>query len=405
MAFKTIEDIDVNGKCVLMRADFNVPMSANNTVADSFRITQALPSIRSVLSRGGRLVIMSHLGRPDGSGYVEKFSLKPVANQLANLLGDDASDGVFFPSTDCTDEAARAAVSDLKSGQVLLLENLRFHIGEMEDDATFASKLADYGDIYCNDAFGCCHRAHASIYATPMHMQDKPRVAGMLVADEVRYMREALDAPNKPFAAILGGAKVSDKIGALKNLIGKVESLLVGGAMAYTIMKVMGTKVGSSLIEHDKLSQAEEIIHLVDASPTDLVLPIDHVCGRELSHESPVMVSQGEIPDGWMGLDIGPATTARFTDIVRNAKTAVWNGPLGAFETAPFDVGTRQVAVAMASCTESGGVTVVGGGDTVAAVELAGVTSRMSHVSTGGGASLKLLEGSDLIGLQPLEEG
>ena len=322
-----------------------------------------------------------------------------------HTLGDDASDGVFFPSTDCTDEAARAAVSDLKSGQVLLLENLRFHIGEMEDDATFASKLADYGDIYCNDAFGCCHRAHASIYATPMHMQDKPRVAGMLVADEVRYMREALDAPNKPFAAILGGAKVSDKIGALKNLIGKVESLLVGGAMAYTIMKVMGTKVGSSLIEHDKLSQAEEIIHLVDASPTDLVLPIDHVCGRELSHESPVMVSQGEIPDGWMGLDIGPATTARFTDIVRNAKTAVWNGPLGAFETAPFDVGTRQVAVAMASCTESGGVTVVGGGDTVAAVELAGVTSRMSHVSTGGGASLKLLEGSDLIGLQPLEEG
>ena len=404
MAFKTIEDIDVNGKCVLMRLDFNVPMSSNCTVADSFRINQALPSIRSVLSRGGRLVILSHLGRPDGSGYVEKFSMKPVADQLANLLGDDAPDGVFFPSTDCTDEAARSAVADLKSGQVLLLENVRFHIGEMEDDATFAEKLAAYGDIYCNDAFGCCHRAHASIYATPMHMKDKPRVAGMLVADELRYMREALDAPEKPFVAILGGAKVSDKIGALKNLIGKVESLLVGGAMAYTIMKVMGTKVGSSLIEHDKLSQAEEIIHLVDASSTDLVLPVDHVCGRELSHESPVMVSQGEIPDGWMGLDIGPSTTARFTDIVRHAKTAVWNGPLGAFETAPFDVGTRQVAVAMASCTESGGVTVVGGGDTVAAVELAGVTSRMSHVSTGGGASLKLLEGSDLIGLQPLEE-
>ena len=404
MAFKTIEDIDVNGKCVLMRLDFNVPMSSNCTVADSFRINQALPSIRSVLSRGGRLVILSHLGRPDGSGYVEKFSMKPVADQLANLLGDDAPDGVFFPSTDCTDEAARSAVADLQSGQVLLLENLRFHIGEMEDDATFAEKLAAYGDIYCNDAFGCCHRAHASVYATPMHMKDKPRVAGMLVADELRYMREALDAPEKPFVAILGGAKVSDKIGALKNLIGKVEFLLVGGAMAYTIMKVMGTKVGSSLIEHDKLSQAEEIIHLVDASSTDLVLPVDHVCGRELSHESPVMVSQGEIPDGWMGLDIGPSTTARFTDIVRHAKTAVWNGPLGAFETAPFDVGTRQVAVAMASCTESGGITVVGGGDTVAAVELAGVTSRMSHVSTGGGASLKLLEGSDLIGLQPLEE-
>ena len=229
-------------------------------------------------------------------------------------------------------------------------------------------------------------------------------MAGMLVAEEMRYMREALNAPEHPFVAVIGGAKVSDKIGALKNLIGKVDSLLVGGAMAYTIMQVMGTKVGSSLVEHDKLSQAEEIIHLVDASSTDLVLPIDHVCGRELSHESPVMVSQGEVPDGWMGLDIGPATTARFTDVVRHAKTVVWNGPLGAFETAPFDVGTRQLAVAMASCTESGGITVVGGGDTAAAVELAGVSARMSHVSTGGGASLKLLEGADLIGLQPLEE-
>ncbi|MAJ46043.1 MAG: phosphoglycerate kinase [Planctomycetes bacterium TMED75] len=404
MAFKTIEDIDVNGKCVLMRVDFNVPMSPSNTVADSFRIKQALPSIRSVIARGGRLVLMSHLGRPDGSGYVSKFSLKPIATELASLLGDSAPDGVFFPSEDCIDAQAAEAVASLKDGQIVLLENLRFHVGEMEDDATFASKLAAYGDIYCNDAFGACHRAHASVYGTPMGMQEDPRVAGLLVSEEIRYLREALNAPEHPFVAVIGGAKVSHKIGALKNLIGKVDSLLVGGAMAYTIMQVMGTNIGSSLVEHDKLSQAEEIIHLVDSSSTDLVLPIDHVCGRELSHESPVMVSQGEVPNGWMGLDIGPATTARFTDVVRHAKKVVWNGPLGAFETPPFDVGTRQLAVAMASCTESGGITVVGGGDTAAAVELAGVSSRMSHVSTGGGASLKLLEGGDLIGLQPLEQ-
>ncbi len=404
MALKTIEDIDVKGKCVLMRTDFNVPMTPDNRVANNFRITQAIPSIRSVIERGGRLVLMSHLGRPDGSGFVERHSLKPVAEELGSLLGDLAPDGVFFPSNDCVDERTRESVAALKDGQVLMLENLRFHVGEMEDDANFAAKLAGYGEIYCNNAFGCCHRAHASIYATPMHMMDHPRVAGLLVAEEVRYLRELLASPEHPFVSILGGAKVSDKIGALKNMIGKVDSLLIGGAMAYTIMKVMGREVGSSLIEDDKLGQAEEIIHLVDSSSTDLVLPVDHVCGRELSHESPVMVSHPDIPSGWMGLDIGPSTTARFTEVVRNAKTVVWNGPLGAFETTPFDVGTRQISVAMASCTESGGITVVGGGDTVSAVGLSGMTARMSHVSTGGGASLKLLEGDDLIGLQPLEQ-
>ena len=403
MSLKTIDQIDVKGQRVLMRVDFNVPMGPDGTVADDFRIKAALPSIKSVLARGGRLILMLHLGRPAGTGPEPHLSLAPVARSLSSLLGSDAPGGVLFPSNDCVDAAAIAAADGLGDGQAMLLENLRFHDGETSGDADFANKLAALGDVYCNDAFGACHRPHASIYALPMAMKPEPCVAGTLVAEEVAFLREALKDPARPFVAITGGAKVSDKISALKNLIGKVDTLLVGGAMAYTLLKVRGKSVGTSLVENDKLTEAEEIIHLVDSSATDLVLPVDHVCGRELSHESPVRVFDDEIPDGWMGLDIGPATTARYTDIIRHAKTVVWNGPLGAFETRPFDVGTRQVAVAMAACTSNDGVTVVGGGDTAAAVELAGVSDRMSHVSTGGGASLKLLEGEDLIGLQPLD--
>ena len=403
MSFKTIDQIDVKGQRVLMRVDFNVPMGPDGTVADDFRIKAALPSIKSVLSRGGRLILMSHLGRPAGTGPEPHLSLAPIAQSLSKLLGSDTPDGVLFPGTDCVDAATIAAADGLGDGQAMLLENLRFHDGETSGNAGFAQKLAALGDVYCNDAFGASHRPHASIYALPMAMKPKPCVAGSLVAEEVSFLREALKEPARPFVAITGGAKVSDKISALKNLIGKVDTLLVGGAMAYTLLKVRGKTVGTSLVENDKLTEAEEIIHLVDSSATDLVLPVDHVCGRELSHESPVRVFDDQIPDGWMGLDIGPATTARYTDIIRHAKTVVWNGPLGAFETRPFDVGTRQVAVAMAACTSNDGLTVVGGGDTAAAVELAGVSDRMSHVSTGGGASLKLLEGEDLIGLQPLD--
>lgn len=404
MALKMIDQMDMKGKRVLMRVDFNVPMNPDGTVADDFRIKASLPSIKSVLAAGGRLVLMSHLGRPSGTGPEPHLSLAPIAQTLSGLLGSEAPDGVLFPSNDCVDQAAIAAADGLGDGQVMLLENLRFHAGETSGDADFANKLAVMGDIYCNNAFGASHRPHASMYAVPMAMKPKPCVAGGLVTEEVTFLREALKAPARPFVAITGGAKVSDKIGALKNLIGKVDTLLVGGAMAYTLLKVMGKKVGSSLVENDKLTEAAEIIHLVDSSATDLVLPVDHVCGRELSHESPVRVFDNEIPDGWMGLDIGPSTTARYTEVVRNAKVVVWNGPLGAFETRPFDVGSRQVAVAMAACTSNGGVTVVGGGDTASVVDLAGVTDRLSHVSTGGGASLKLLEGEDLIGLQPLDQ-
>ena len=404
MTFKTIDDVDVRGKRVLMRVDFNVPMSSQGRIEDDFRIRHALPSIRSVLSRGGRLVLLSHLGRPSGNGLEPSLSLAPLADHLGELLGSDAPRGVGFPSTDCLDDDAVRAVSELADGDVLMLENLRFDSGETSDSTEFAQALSQLGDVYCNDAFGCCHRAHASVHALPKAMSDRPRVTGLLVADEMRYLGQALETPERPFVAILGGAKVSDKIGALKNLIGNVDTLLVGGAMAYTFMKVMGQGVGSSLVEDDKLDLAREIIQLVDASATDLVLPVDHICGRELSHESPVLVSDQDIPDGWMGLDIGPDTTARFTSVVRKARTVVWNGPLGAFETVPFDVGTRQVAVSMASCAENGGLSIVGGGDTAAAVLLAGVSQRMSHVSTGGGASLRLLEGEKLVGLSCLEE-
>ena len=404
MTFKTIEDVDVRGKRVLMRVDFNVPMSSEGRIEDDFRIRHALPSIRSVLSRGGRLVLLSHLGRPTGAGFEASHSLAPVACHLGELLGSDAPGGVGFPSNDCLDADASQAVSELVDGEVVLLENLRFNEGETADSSEFAHALASFGDVYCNDAFGCCHRAHASVHALPSAMSDRPRVTGLLVGDETRYLGQALETPERPFVAILGGAKVSDKIGALKNLIGNVDTLLVGGAMAYTFMKVMDHAVGSSLVEEDKLELARQIIQLVDASATDLVLPVDHVCGRELSHESPVCVSDQDIPDGWMGLDIGPATTARFTSVIREARTVVWNGPMGAFETKPFDVGTRQVAVSMASCAENGGLSIVGGGDTAAAVLLAGVSERMSHVSTGGGASLRLLEGDNLVGLSCLEE-
>jgi phosphoglycerate kinase len=404
MALKTIEDVDVQGLRVLMRVDFNVPLDGDGCVVDDFRIRAALPSIRSVLARGGRLVLISHLGRPGGGGYEAASSLAALAPVLSDLLSDVLPGGVGFPSRDCVDDAALAATEAMSDGEVVLLENLRFHGGETAGEEPFARQLARLGDVYCNNAFGTCHRPHASMYALPMAMKPEPCVAGCLVAEEVRFMADALEEPERPFVAITGGAKVSDKISALKNLIGKVDTLLVGGAMAYTLMKVLGHEVGSSLVENDRLDEAKEIIRLVDGSATDLVLPVDHVCGHELSHESPVMVAEESIPEGWMGLDIGPATTARFTRIVREAKTVVWNGPLGAFETRPFDVGTRQVAVALAACTASGGLTIVGGGDTAAAVELAGVSGRVSHVSTGGGASLRLLEGASLIGLEPLEE-
>jgi phosphoglycerate kinase len=278
-------------------------------------------------------------------------------------------------------------------GEVVVLENLRFHAEEKTGEATFAGKLAAYGDVYCNDAFGTAHRDDASMVAVPEAMVGKPRVSGLLLARELNFLDGALSNPAHPFVAVLGGAKVSDKLGAVHNLLGRVDTILVGGAMVYTFLKVLGRKVGASLVQNDMREEAQKIIDEAAANATDLILAEDHVCGKALAHVTPVEVFETNIPGDWMGLDIGPKTTGQFNSILRRAKTIVWNGPMGAFETKPFDVGTRQVAEAIASATRGGATSVVGGGDTAAAVEAFGLADQFSHVSTGGGASLELLEG------------
>lgn len=391
MRKKTIDQVDVAGKRVLMRVDFNVPLDDNGTITDDRRIRQSLPSIKSVIDRGGKLVLMSHLGRPDGDGYEADLSLKPAADRLAELL-----DGVkvAFPSNDCLSSDSASAVKMLNNGEIVLLENLRFSDKEQKGDGVFAAKLAAYGDIYCNDAFGTAHRNDASMLAVPNAMHGKPRVAGLLLQKELKYLGEALAEPARPFVAVLGGAKVSDKLGALNNLMNKVDSILVGGAMAYTFLKALGHEIGSSMVQVGMLKKAQETIDAAAASNTDLVLPEDHVCGKQITRMTPVEVFTDNIREGWMGLDIGPKTTGRYSEIIHSAKTVVWNGPMGVFETQPFDVGTKQIAEAVVHATEkNNAATIVGGGDTAAAVEKFGLSEKMSHVSTGGGASLEMLEG------------
>ncbi len=401
MAKKTIEQVDVASKRVLMRVDFNVPLDDQGKITDDRRIQQALPSIRSVIDRKGKLILMSHLGRPEGKGYEPQFSLKPAADRLRELLGGVK---VIFPGNDCIGPEAAAAVEAMNDGEVVLLENLRFHQGEKKGDSAFAAKLAAYGDIYCNDAFGTAHRNDASMLAVPQAMQGKPRVAGLLLQKELAYLSDTINNAAKPFVAVLGGAKVSDKLGALRNLMGKVDTILVGGAMAYTFLKALGYEVGSSLVQGGMLKQAQEILDLAAASRTDLILPQDHVCGKQISHMTPVEVHEETIPQGWMGLDIGPKSTTQFAQKLLEAKTIVWNGPMGVFETQPFDVGTKQVAQAIATATSRGAVSVVGGGDTAAAVEAFGMADQFSHISTGGGASLEMLEGKSFDSVAVLDD-
>jgi len=402
MARQTIDKINVQGKRVLMRVDFNVPIDDGGAITDDRRIRLALPSIRSVIDRGGRLILMSHLGRPDGKGFEPDGSLNPVAARLRELL---PSATITLAGKDCVDAEAAAAVGSIKDGQIVILENLRFNPGEKKGDPGFAAKLAAFGDIYCNDAFGTAHRNDASMFAVPKAMAGKPRVAGLLLERELKYLSDSLNAPAKPFVAVLGGAKVSDKLGALSNLMGKVDTILVGGAMAYTFLKALGHTVGTSLVQLGLLEKAQEIIDDAAASHTDLILPLDHVCGKQLTHMSPVKVTQGQdIEEGWMGLDIGTKTADRFAEVILKAKTIVWNGPVGAFEIEPFRVGTKLVAEAIAAATARGGVSIVGGGDTAAAVELFGLDDQMSHVSTGGGASLEMLEGKKFDSVELLDK-
>ncbi|QQS08881.1 MAG: phosphoglycerate kinase [Phycisphaerales bacterium] len=388
MAKKTISSVDVKNKRVLIRVDFNVPLE-NGTITDDRRIQAAVPTIDSVTSRGGMAILVSHLGRPEGKGFEPEHSLKPCAAHLSKILGRP----VGFPSHDCTDAAAAQAVQGMKPGEVVLLENLRFHKGEKKGDPAFAAKLAGLADVYVNDAFGTCHRPDASMVAVPNAMKGKPRVCGFLVEKEIKYLSSAIANPARPFVVVLGGAKVSDKLPAIENLLPKADTVIVGGAMAYTFLQALGQHVGTSRVETDRLNDAKRIIELAATRKAELLLPTDHVCSTQFDQFSGTIEVQETIKDGFMGLDIGPNSQAAFSKAIRAAKSVVWNGPMGVFEWAPFAVGTKTVAKAMAEATKLGATTIVGGGDSAAAVEKFGLADSMSHVSTGGGASLEMLEG------------
>ncbi len=404
MAKRTIEQVDVAGRRVLMRVDFNVPLDGAGAVTDDRRISLTLKSIESIVGRGGRLILISHLGRPRGAGYEAALSLKPAADRLGELLPQRA---VRFVGDDCLSEAAARAVASLADGEILILENLRFHSGEKKGDAGFAGALAAYGDIYCHEAFATAHRSDASLVALPAAMGDCPKVAGVLLEKELRYLTEAIAGGRSAggrFVALLGGAKVADKLGAIENLMGRVDTILLGGAMAYTFLKALGQEIGSSRLEAPLIQAAQAALDAAAASPTDLILPKDHVCGKQITRMTPVRVSAGSVPPGWMGLDIGPESAAQYVGILREAKTVVWNGPVGVVETPPFDVGTKLVAEAIAHATDAGAVSVVGGGDTAAAVAAFGLVERFSHVSTGGGVSLQMLQGRRLASIDALDE-
>ena len=394
MAKKSIADVNVAGKTILMRVDFNVPLDDHGNVTDDRRVRMAIPSIKSVIDRGGKLILCSHLGRPEPGQDNSKESLKPAADVLATLLGKP----VAF-ATDAVDADATAKVAALKDGGVLVLENLRFYKGEKKGDTAFAAKLAGFADIYCNDAFGTCHRTDASMVAVPQAMVGKPRVVGFLVQKEIQYLSDAIANPQRPFIAILGGAKVSDKINVIKNLLGICDKVLIGGAMAYTFSLAKGGKVGKSRVELDKVELAKELIQI---GGSKLVLPVDTHCGDAFTGDcNKVVVNAGEIPDTFEGFDIGPATAAQYAQELKNAKTVVWNGPMGVFEMPPFDAGTRIVAEAIAN---SSATSIIGGGDSAAAIQQLGFADKVSHVSTGGGASLSMLEGEKFAAVELLDE-
>jgi len=393
MAKKTIADVDPRGKKVLMRVDFNVPQDDSGAITDDRRIRMALPSIQSVIQRGGRLVLMSHLGRPKGKPD-PKYTLAPTAVRLGELLGQ----AVQF-AADTAGSEAESKISSLQDGQVLVLENVRFNANEDKGNPEYASRLASWGDIYCNDAFGTCHRTDGSMVAVPESMVGKPRVVGFLVAKEIQYLSDTISNPTRPFVAILGGAKVSDKINVISNLLGICDYVLIGGAMAYTFSLAQGGQTGKSLVEADKVELAKE---LIAKGGQKLVLPTDTHCGDAFSSGcNKQVVKAGQIPDGWEGLDIGPETAKHYSQLLSSAKTVVWNGPMGVFEMPPFDEGTKQVAQAIAL---SSAISIIGGGDSAAAIEQLGFADQVTHVSTGGGASLSMLEGQKFAAVELLDD-
>ncbi len=397
MAKLTLDDLDLRGKRVLIRVDFNVPLKESDdgspAVADDTRIRAALPTIRAVIERGGKAILVSHLGRPKGKPD-PKLSLAPVAKHLEHLLGRPVA---FVPET--VGEQARTAVAQLPEGGVLLLENTRFNPGEKANDPAFAEALASLGDVYVNDAFGTAHRAHASTEGITHFVRQA--AMGYLLQREVEYLTRVLEHPDHPFTAVLGGAKVSDKIGVIENLLDRVEHLLVGGAMSYTFLKALGHGVGASRVEEDKLDVARA---LFEKAGGKIKLPFDHVAATAFDNDAPHHVVTGDIPDGEMGLDVGPATVETYRSIILKSKTIVWNGPMGVFEMPNYARGTFAVAEALARATEHGALTIVGGGDSVAAINRSGYEKAVSHVSTGGGAMLEFLEGKTLPGIAALTD-
>ena len=390
---KTIEDIDVSGKKVLVRCDFNVPLDENKNITDETRINAALPTIKYLLEHKAAVILCSHLGRPKGE-FNMKYSLAPVAKRLSEKLGFEVK-----LAKDVIGPDAKKLAAEVKPGEAVLLENVRFHAEEEKNDPAFAKELASMADIYVSDAFGTVHRAHASTAGVAQYL---PAVAGFLIGKELNFLGKAVTNPERPFVAILGGAKVKDKIGVITNLIEKVDTLLIGGGMAYTFMKATGGEIGNSLCDDERLSLALELLDKAKAKGVKLLLPIDNVCGKEFNNDTEQMVCEsGKIPEGWEGLDIGPKTVELFSKEIKAAKTVVWNGPMGVFEMPNFAKGTLAIATAMA---ESDATTIIGGGDSAAAVTQMGLAGKMSHISTGGGASLEFLEGKTLPGVAALND-
>ena len=389
---KTVEDIAVKGKRVLVRCDFNVPLDGS-TITDDKRIVGALPTIKYLVSQGARVILCSHLGRPKGE-FNMKYTLAPVAARLSELLGQNV-----VLASDVIGEDAKSKAAALKDGEVMLLENVRFHKEEEKNDPEFAKQLASLAEIYVNDAFGTAHRAHASTAGVADYL---PAVCGYLIQKEIDIMGGALSNPKRPFVAILGGAKVSDKIGVINNLIDKVDAIIVGGGMAYTFAKAFGGKIGTSLCEEDKLDLARELVEKAKKNNVEFLLPTDTVCAKEFNNDSEQKVFPTDaIEDGWMGLDIGDKTIEAFTARIKGAGTVIWNGPMGVFEFDNFAKGTKAIAKAVA---ESGAISIIGGGDSAAAVEKLGFAVKITHISTGGGASLEFLEGIELPGIACLQD-
>ena len=393
MKKKTVRDIAVQGKTALVRVDFNVPFNDDGKISDDKRIQEALPTIRYLIEHEARVVLMSHLGRPKGK-FVDELRLDPIGEHLAKLLGKPVQ-----KVDDCIGEQVQQAVENMQAGDVLLLENIRFYPEEEKNDREFARKLSELGDLFVLDAFGTAHRAHASTVGIASYL---PAVAGLLMEKELTILGNAMENPQKPFVVIIGGAKVSDKIGVLEHLLDKADTLLIGGGMANTCLKAKGYGVGTSLLEGDKVESARELLDKADALEKKILLPQDVVIAEEMAPAAETKtVSADQIPDGWMALDIGPKTQSVFAQEIQQAKTVIWNGPMGVFEMAPFAEGTRQIAEAVAACA---GTTIVGGGDSAAAIEKFGKVAEVTHISTGGGASLEFMEGKILPGVAALTD-